>query len=101
MGSARAHETARGRMSGLSEILLAEIAAGRDEWIGLLQGFVRTPTPNPPGDTRAGTARLAAFLAGSGIGLRLLAHSTRLQAQEERLGATQPGLHRETVVPYH
>ena len=41
-------------MSGLAEILLAEIDAGADEWVGLLQEFVRTPTPNPPGDTRAG-----------------------------------------------
>ena len=41
-------------MSGLAEILLAEIDAGADEWVRLLQDFVRKPTPNPPGDTRAG-----------------------------------------------
>jgi succinyl-diaminopimelate desuccinylase len=80
-------------MSGLAEILLAEIDAGADEWVRLLQEFVRKPTPNPPGDTRAGTAHLAGFLAARGIEHRLIAplpEAPNLVAQFE---AARPGRH--------
>ncbi len=80
-------------MSGLGETLLAEIAAGRDEWIGLLQDFVRTPTPNPPGDTRAGTARLAAFLAARGIEHRLIAPKPDSPNLVAQFDAAKPGRH--------
>jgi succinyl-diaminopimelate desuccinylase len=80
-------------MSGLAEILLAEIDAGADEWVRLLQGFVRKPTPNPPGDTRVGTAHLSSFLAARGIEHRLIAplpEAPNLVAQFE---AARPGRH--------
>ena len=68
-------------MSSLAETLLAEISAGADEWIRLLQDFVRTPTPNPPGDTRAGTARLAG-----------LPRRARAGASPDRADADMPNL---------
>jgi succinyl-diaminopimelate desuccinylase len=80
-------------MSGLTEVLLAEIDAGADEWVRLLQEFVRKPTPNPPGDTRDGTAHLASFLAARGIEHRLIAplpEAPNLVAQFE---AVRPGRH--------
>ena len=80
-------------MSELAKILLDEIEAGADEWIGLLRDFVRAPTPNPPGDTRDGTARLAAFLKARDIEHRLIAplpHAPNLVAQFE---ASRPGRH--------
>ena len=76
-------------MSGLAEILLAEIDAGTDEWVRLLQEFVRKPTPNPPGDTRAGTAHLASFLATRGLEHRLIApmpEAPNLVAQFDEIG---------------
>ena len=39
------------------------------ELIDFLQGFVRTPTANPPGDTRAGAAFLEEFLKATGAAL--------------------------------
>ncbi len=80
-------------MSSLADTLLAEIAAGADEWIGLLQDFVRTPTPNPPGDTRSGTARLAAFLAARGLEHRLIAPQPEMPNLVAQFDAARPGRH--------
>jgi hypothetical protein len=80
-------------MSSLSETLLAEIEAGADQWISLLQDFVRTPTPNPPGDTRAGTARLAAFLAARGLEHRLIAPKADSPNLVAQFDAARPGRH--------
>jgi succinyl-diaminopimelate desuccinylase len=57
----------------LAETLLSRIAARREELIGLLQGFVRTPTANPPGQTRDGAAYLEGFLRAQGLPYRVTA----------------------------
>src|ERR1700716_2677442 len=80
-------------MSGLAEILLAEIDAGADEWVRLLQEFVRKPTPNPPGDTRAGTAHLASFLAARGLEHRLIAPLPDAPNLVAQFDAARPGRH--------
>ncbi len=80
-------------MSGLAEILLAEIDAGADEWVRLLQEFVRKPTPNPPGDTRAGTAHLASFLAARGLEHRLIAPLPEAPKLVAQFDAARPGRH--------
>ena len=80
-------------MSGLAEILLAEIDAGADEWVRLLQEFVRKPTPNPPGDTRAGTAHLASFLAARGLEHRLIAPLPEAPNLVAQFDAARPGRH--------
>jgi len=80
-------------MTDLATVLLEEIDAGKDDWIGLLQRFVQTPTPNPPGDTRDGAAHLAAFLAARGLDHRLISplkHAPNIVAQFE---AVRPGRH--------
>jgi len=80
-------------MSGLAEILLAEIDAGADEWVRLLQEFVRKPTPNPPGDTRAGTTHLASFLAARGLEHRLIAPLPEAPNLVAQFDAARPGRH--------
>jgi succinyl-diaminopimelate desuccinylase len=80
-------------MSGLAEILLAEIDAGTDEWVRLLQEFVRKPTPNPPGDTRAGTEHLASFLAARGLEHRLIAPLPEAPNLVAQFDAARPGRH--------
>ncbi len=80
-------------MSSLSEVLLAEIAAGADEWVSLLQAFVRIPTPNPPGDTRAGTALLANFLAARGLEHALIAPIPEMPNLVAQFSAPRPGRH--------
>ena len=49
-------------MTSLAETILSAIDARRAELVDFLQGFVRTPTSNPPGDTRDGAAYLENFL---------------------------------------
>jgi succinyl-diaminopimelate desuccinylase len=80
-------------MSGLAEILLTEIDAGTDEWVRLLQEFVRKPTPNPPGDTRAGTEHLASFLAARGLEHRLIAPLPEAPNLVAQFDAACPGRH--------
>ena len=60
-------------MMDLAETLLSEVDARREELIALLQGFVRTPTPNPPGHTREGAAYLEDVLSARGLSCRVIA----------------------------
>lgn len=47
--------------------LLAAIDADRDQHICFLQDFVRAPSPNPPGDTRAAANLIVRYLADHGV----------------------------------
>ena len=60
-------------MTTLAETLLSEIESRREELIALLQGFVRTPTANPPGETVAGAAYLQTFLKSRDLPYRVIA----------------------------
>lgn len=53
--------------------LLAELDAARDEHVRFLQEFLRAPSPNPPGDTRAAADVVGRYLAGHGIGATTVA----------------------------
>jgi succinyl-diaminopimelate desuccinylase len=60
-------------VTSLAETLLCAIDARREELIAFLQGFVQTPTANPPGETRAGAAYLEKFLTAHGLAYRVIA----------------------------
>lgn len=60
-------------MTSLSETILSTIDARREELVDFLQGFVRTHTANPPGDTRAGAAYLENFLKARELAYRVIA----------------------------
>jgi succinyl-diaminopimelate desuccinylase len=60
-------------MMDLAETLLSNVDARREELIALLQGFVRTPTPNPPGQTQEGAAYLENVLKARGLSCRVIA----------------------------
>lgn len=47
--------------------LLNRIEADRDELITFLRGFLRAPSPNPPGDTRQATKYITDYLDTKGI----------------------------------
>ena len=53
-------------MSRARETILRWIDEEREELIGFLSRFVRVPSPNPPGDTRAAAAFLHDALAAQG-----------------------------------
>jgi succinyl-diaminopimelate desuccinylase len=54
-------------MTSTRETILGWIEADRKDLVEFLCEFVRVPTPNPPGDTRAGAAFLHARLAQNGV----------------------------------
>jgi succinyl-diaminopimelate desuccinylase len=60
-------------VTSLSETILSTIDARREELVDFLQGFVRTHTANPPGDTRAGAAYLENFLKARELAYRVIA----------------------------
>ena len=60
-------------MTSLADTLLSAIDDRREDLIAFLQGFVRTPTANPPGETRAGAAYLEAFLKSRSLAYKVIA----------------------------
>ncbi len=46
--------------------LLDWVDAERDRIFGFYQGFVRTKSPNPPGDTTEAVRHITTFLDGTG-----------------------------------
>ena len=54
-------------MSRARETILRWIDEDREKLIGFLSGFVRVPSPNPPGDTRAAAAFLHDALTAEGV----------------------------------
>jgi len=54
-------------MTSTRETILGWIDADRNRLVQFLSEFVGVPTPNPPGDTRAGAAFLHAVLEANGV----------------------------------
>ena len=54
-------------MSRTRETILRWIEEDREKLVGFLSGFVRVPSPNPPGDTRAAAAFLHNALVAQGM----------------------------------
>jgi succinyl-diaminopimelate desuccinylase len=77
----------------LADILLAAINDRRTELITLLQGFVRTPTANPPGETRRGAAYLEAFLRRCGLAYRVIAPMPDMPNLLATFDTQRPGPH--------
>jgi succinyl-diaminopimelate desuccinylase len=77
----------------LDETLLAETEAAREELIGFLQGFVRIPTPNPPGDTREAAAYLRRFLDGHGLAHDVIAPVAAWPNIVATIEGARPGRH--------
>jgi len=50
-------------MSLLEQELLSRLKASEDKSVAFLQALLRTPSPNPPGDTRQATASSASVRA--------------------------------------
>ena len=80
-------------MTPLDETLLAEIEAAREELIGFLRGFVRIPTPNPPGDTRDAAAYLRGFLDRHGLRHEVIAPVAEWPNIVAAFGGARPGRH--------
>jgi succinyl-diaminopimelate desuccinylase len=73
--------------------LLGWIDAERDQLVSFLAGFVRTASPNPPGDTRAATAVLADWLAAAGLPARTIAPRAEMPNLVASFAGNRAGKH--------
>lgn len=76
-----------------AEQLLGWIEQDRERLIGFLQAFTRIDTCNPPGDTRAGFAHLAAALDAAGLPLRTVAPHPEKPNLVATVAGAAPGRH--------
>jgi succinyl-diaminopimelate desuccinylase len=73
--------------------LLERIESDRDVLIDFLRGFIRCPSPNPPGDTRAAAAHIRKLLDGRGIDYRIIAPQERMPNIVAAFAAGKLGRH--------
>jgi succinyl-diaminopimelate desuccinylase len=73
--------------------LLVWIDQERDALVSFLVRFVRSASPNPPGDTRNATAALAAWLAKAGLPQRTIAPRAEMPNIVASFKGARPGRH--------
>jgi succinyl-diaminopimelate desuccinylase len=80
-------------VTSLAETILSTIDARRGELVDFLQGFVRTPTSNPPGDTRYGAAYLENFLKARELSYQVIAPMPEMPNLLASWDTGRPGRH--------
>jgi acetylornithine deacetylase/succinyl-diaminopimelate desuccinylase-like protein len=75
------------------EALLARIAKEEGALVGLLSEFVRAPSPNPPGDTRAAAAVLERWMDARGVPFRLVGPDPTMPNILAGFEGARPGPH--------
>lgn len=80
-------------MPDLKQEILSRIDRDRDGLIEFFRGFTRVPTPNPPGDTRAGAAFIADFLRAKGLPHRIIAPKEHMPNIVGSFDCGKPGRH--------
>src|SRR5437899_11938078 len=70
----------------------SQIERQRASLVGLLENLVRTPSPNPPGDTRAVADLIAARLREAAVDFQVLADEPRKPNIIARIGQGRPEL---------
>ena len=60
-------------MDGRKAELLQRVESDRELLLDFFRGFIRCPSPNPPGDTREAAAHIRQFLARQGAHSRVIA----------------------------
>jgi succinyl-diaminopimelate desuccinylase len=73
--------------------LLERIESDRDLLLDFFRGFVRCPSPNPPGDTREAVAHIRNFLDKNGIAHRVIAPNEVMPNIIATFDAAKPGRH--------
>ena len=73
--------------------LIAWLDQERDTMVSFLQGFVATPSPNPPGDTRDAVAYITRFLNDQGAPFRLVDPQPTMANVVATFDGAQPGRH--------
>jgi succinyl-diaminopimelate desuccinylase len=80
-------------VTGARATLLRRIEADQKRLVEFLQAFTRIDTCNPPGDTRAGAAFVAAVLQAAGLPYRTIAPQTAMPNLVASTRFARPGRH--------
>ncbi|HTZ35065.1 MAG TPA: M20/M25/M40 family metallo-hydrolase [Stellaceae bacterium] len=80
-------------MEGRKAELLQRIERERDVLLDFLRGFIRCPSPNPPGDTRQAAEHISGFLARHGVEQRIIAPNETMPNIVASFEAGKPGRH--------
>jgi len=73
--------------------LLQGVERDREKLLDFFRGFVRCPSPNPPGDTRQAMAHIRRLLDGEGVAYRLIAPNEAMPNLVASFEAGKPGRH--------
>jgi succinyl-diaminopimelate desuccinylase len=80
-------------MDGRKAELLDRIERDRDLLIEFLRGFIRCPSPNPPGDTLEAAAHIRALLDARKVPYRVIAPHAQMPNIVATFDAGKPGRH--------
>jgi succinyl-diaminopimelate desuccinylase len=80
-------------MEGRKGELLQRIESDREVLLDFLRGFIRCPSPNPPGDTREAAGHIRRFLERHGAEYRLIAPNEVMPNVVATFEAGKPGRH--------
>lgn len=80
-------------MDGRKAELLQRIDSDREVLLDFFRGFIRCPSPNPPGDTLQAAAHIQQFLARHGAEFRVIAPSETMPNIAATFDAAKPGRH--------
>lgn len=80
-------------MSLLEQELLSRLKASEDKSVAFLQALLRTPSPNPPGDTRQATNLILNALREAGVDPTVIAPRADMPNIIARFDAPRPGRH--------
>ena len=73
--------------------LLERIESDHDVLLEFLQGFIRCPSPNPPGDTRMAAAHIRKLLDHHGVANRVIAPQRTMPNIVATIEGGKPGRH--------
>ena len=80
-------------MEGRKAELLQRIESDREVLLDFLRGFIRCPSPNPPGDTREAAGHIHQFLEKQGAECRVIAPNEVMPNIVATFEAGKPGRH--------
>ncbi|HVH76875.1 MAG TPA: ArgE/DapE family deacylase [Stellaceae bacterium] len=80
-------------MESRKATLLERIEADREMLLDFLRGFIRCPSPNPPGDTREAASHIRKLLDRRGIEYRVIAPQETMPNIVATFTAGKPGRH--------
>jgi succinyl-diaminopimelate desuccinylase len=80
-------------MEGAKQRLVQRVDKDREKLLDFFRGFIRCPSPNPPGDTRLAVQHIRRLLDGHGVEYRIIAPNETMPNVVATFEAGKPGRH--------